>query len=115
MNRKNWFIALVATVVTCFLVYLFFTAVFDTSKVEAKARSLIGKQESEIESVLGKPWKVMSAKEFNEQEKTDLLTSYAPKLIPDAKEKVYYFDHFPTIILLFVKDKNVTDVYIGKS
>lgn len=115
MNRNNWVIAVVATVLTSFLAYLFFIAVFDTPKVEAKAKSLIGKKESEIEPVLGKPKQVKSAKEFNGQEKKDLLTSYSPKSIPDAKDKVYYFDHFPTIILLFVNDKKVTDVYIGKS
>lgn len=94
---------------------MFFQRIFDSSEFEGKAKSLIGRPESQISSVLGKPAKVKTASEFNGHERLDMQTSFSPKPIPTAQEKVYYYDRFPTLILVFVESGKVSNVYVGKT
>lgn len=115
LSARHWIISVGVTILTGFLVWMIFQRLFDSSEFEGKAKSLIGRPETEISSLLGKHAKVKNAREFNGQERLDMQTSFSPKPIPMAQEKVYYYDRFPTLILVFVESGKVSNVYVGKT
>jgi hypothetical protein len=85
------------------------------STVERQARSLVGKPTRRIVATLGKPDKVLDAVAFNSEERDNISSSFKPRSIPKGTGSVYVYNYMPTIIVVFVDEGIVKDVYIGRS
>ncbi len=88
---------------------------FDTSDFERAAKGLVGKRGQEIRSKLGAPDEVHPAAVFNRSVRRDLRMSFVPKEIPMARGSVWSYNRIPTIVLVFVEDDQVVEVYVGKT
>lgn len=87
----------------------------DISTVERQARSLVGKPVWRVAATLGKPDKVLDSMTFNSEERNNISRSFKPHSIPKATGSVYVYNRMPTIIVVFVDEGLVKEVYIGRS
>gem|GEM_PF-2827812 len=88
---------------------------FDTSDFERAAKGLVGKRSQEVRSKLGAPDEVHPAAVFNRSVRRDLRVSFVPKEIPMARGSVWSYNRIPTIVLVFVEEDKVVEVYVGKT
>jgi len=115
-KSKNPALELGATLLVCLIVgVIMLRVVFDTTEMEEKARSLVGRPVDQIEKVLKKPSRVVPQAEFNSKYRGDVLQSFSPKDVPLAAGRVYVYDPKLTIILLFEEKGIVKRVYVGKT
>lgn len=89
--------------------------VFDTTDLEQKARSLVGRPVGQIEMVLRKPSRVIPQAEFNSKYRAAILQSFSPKDVPLASGRVYVYDPKLTIILVYEENGIVKRVYVGRT
>lgn len=113
-KRVAW-IGIVAMVLVGLCGLWMLRAAFDTSEIEAKAKSLVGKEVSDIETQLGKPDKKLPKDDFNRSEREAILHSYFPKKMPTARGPVWIYNRMPTLIVIFSDGSKVTDVYVGRT
>ena len=88
---------------------------FDTSDFERAAKGLVGKRSLEVRSKLGAPDEVHPAAVFNRSVRRDLRVSFAPKEIPVARGSVWLYNRMLTMVLVFVEEDKVVEVYVGKT
>lgn len=86
---------------------------YDSNDFQTLARSQIGQNESTVIQTLGPPKRRWSQSEFNSNERLKIEGSFSPKPVPIAEGSVLQYDKFPAIILLYLEDGIVTQVYIG--
>lgn len=94
---------------------LVFRQIFDTSGVEQTAISLRGKSIDQIESRLGKPYRIAAKAEFNSVDRSKIRSSFSPKEIPEAAGAVWMYSEKLTLILLYEENGIVMTVYIGRT
>lgn len=115
MKRKDILATLATMLIFGIGTLWFFRQVYDTSREEQLAKSLIGRPWSEVERVMGKPsWK-FDAKTFNDVERANIRQSWSPKEIPVASGQVYLYQPKMTLVLLYEKGGIVATVYVGKT
>ncbi len=88
---------------------------FDTSDFERAAKGLVGKRSQEVRSKLGAPDEVHPAEVFNRSVRSDIRASFVPKEIPMARGLVWYYNRMLTMVLVFVEEDKVVEVYVGKT
>jgi hypothetical protein len=88
---------------------------FDTSDFERAAKGLVGKRSQEVRSKLGAPDEVHPAAVFNRSVRSDIRVSFVPKEISMARGSVWSYNRIPTIVLVFVEEDKVVEVYVGKT
>ncbi len=116
--RRSWVANLVSGLIAiagCGAISFWFLKQFDTSDFERAAKGLVGKGSQEVRSKLGAPDEVHPAVVFNRSVRRDLLVSFFPKEIPMARGSVWYYNRIPTIVLVFVEEDKVVEIYVGKT
>ena len=88
---------------------------FDTADFERAAKGLVGKGSQEVRSKLGAPDEVHPVVVFNRSVRRDLQVSFVPTEIPMARGSVWLYNRMLTMVLVFVEEDKVLEVYVGKT
>ncbi len=102
-------------IAVCGAVSFWFLKQFDTSDFERAAKGLVGKRSQEVRSKLGAPDEVHPAAVFNRSVRSDIRVSFVPKEIPVARGSVWLYNRMLTMVLVFVEEDKVVEVYVGKT
>jgi hypothetical protein len=116
--NRSWVADLVSwliVIAVCGAISFWVRKQFDTSDFERAAKGLVGKRSLEVRSKLGAPDEVHPAAAFNRSVRGDIRGSFVPKEIPMARGSVWTYNRIPTIVLVFVEDDKVVEVYVGKT
>jgi hypothetical protein len=114
-SRVENFASWLSVIAVCGAVSFWFLKQFDTSDFERAAKGLVGKRSQEVRNKLGAPDEVHPAAVFNRSVRSDIRVSFVPKEIPMARGSVWTYNRIPTIVLVFVEDDKVVEVYVGKT
>ncbi len=88
---------------------------YDTSDFERTAKGLVGKRSQEVRSKLGAPDEVHPAAVFNRSVRSDVRVSFVPKEISVARGSVWSYSRMLTMVLVYVEEDKVVEVYVGKT
>ena len=109
------FVSALIVIVGCGAISFWVFKQFDTSDFERAAKGLVGKRSLEVRSKLGAPDEVHPAAVFNRSVRSDIRGSFVPKEIPMARGSVWSYNRMLTMVLVFVEEEKVVEVYVGKT